>query len=111
MFLSGRRLDESVQPANADWMQDRVALAVAYEHGEGVPKDQPRAAALYCEEARRGESGSAVRARVDVRERSRRRPRRRAGRLALRAGRGAGHRPAQRAWPSSATPMAACPTA
>jgi soluble lytic murein transglycosylase-like protein len=35
-------------------MRDRVALAIAYEHGEGVPKDQPRAATLYCEEARAG---------------------------------------------------------
>ena len=47
-------LDDSAQSASADWMQDRVALAVAYEHGEGVPKDQARAAALYCEEARAG---------------------------------------------------------
>ena len=31
-----------------------VAQAVAYEHGEGVPKDQRRAAVLYCEAARVG---------------------------------------------------------
>jgi hypothetical protein len=28
--------------------------AVAYEHGEGMPKDQPMAAALYCDAARAG---------------------------------------------------------
>ena len=33
-----------------------VALALAYEHGEGVAKDQIRAAALYCEAARRGDA-------------------------------------------------------
>ena len=31
-----------------------VALATSYEHGEGVPKDMPRAASLYCEAARAG---------------------------------------------------------
>jgi TPR repeat protein len=34
---------------------DRVALATAYEHGEGVPKDPLRAVALYCEAARDGD--------------------------------------------------------
>ena len=33
-----------------------VAQAVAYEHGEGVPKDQLKAAALYCDAARDGDS-------------------------------------------------------
>ena len=33
-----------------------VALALAYEHGEGVTKDQLRAAALYCEAARGGDA-------------------------------------------------------
>jgi soluble lytic murein transglycosylase-like protein len=33
-----------------------VELALAYEHGEGVPTDQLRAAALYCEAARRGDA-------------------------------------------------------
>ncbi|TMG82219.1 MAG: sel1 repeat family protein, partial [Betaproteobacteria bacterium] len=33
-----------------------VAQALAYEHGEGVPKDQIRAARLYCEAARNGEA-------------------------------------------------------
>ena len=32
-----------------------VAQAIAYEHGEGVPKDPARAAALYCEAARAGD--------------------------------------------------------
>ncbi len=32
-----------------------LAQAVAYEHGEGVPKDPLRAAALYCEAARSGD--------------------------------------------------------
>ena len=36
--------------------QSLVALAVAYEHGEGVPKDQLKAAALYCEAAREGDN-------------------------------------------------------
>jgi hypothetical protein len=33
-----------------------VAQGVAYEHGEGVPKDPVRAAALYCEAARAGDN-------------------------------------------------------
>lgn len=32
-----------------------IAEAVAYEHGEGVPKDQIRAAELYCKAARLGD--------------------------------------------------------
>lgn len=35
-----------------------AAQALAYEHGEGVPKDQRKAAALYCEAARRGDVGA-----------------------------------------------------
>src|ERR1700680_3533938 len=35
---------------------DLVELALAYEHGEGVPTDQLKAAALYCEAARRGDA-------------------------------------------------------
>jgi len=34
----------------------KVAEAVAYEHGEGVPKDPRKAAALYCEAARAGDT-------------------------------------------------------
>ena len=33
-----------------------VALATSYEHGEGVPKDEARAASLYCEAARDGDA-------------------------------------------------------
>jgi soluble lytic murein transglycosylase-like protein len=33
-----------------------VAQAIAYEHGEGVPKDQIRAAGLYCDAARSGDA-------------------------------------------------------
>ncbi len=35
---------------------DLVALALAYEHGEGVATDQRTAAALYCEAARQGDA-------------------------------------------------------
>jgi soluble lytic murein transglycosylase-like protein len=40
----------SIDPASL------VARAVAYEHGEGVPQDRLRAAALYCDAARGGDS-------------------------------------------------------
>jgi TPR repeat protein len=33
-----------------------VAEAIAYEHGEGVPRDPAKAAALYCEAARSGDA-------------------------------------------------------
>ncbi|MEO8739668.1 MAG: transglycosylase SLT domain-containing protein [Casimicrobiaceae bacterium] len=33
-----------------------MARALAYEHGEGVPKDQPKAAELYCDAARAGDA-------------------------------------------------------
>ncbi len=33
-----------------------VLEAAAYEHGEGVPKDQPRAAELYCKAAKQGDT-------------------------------------------------------
>lgn len=36
--------------------RELVAMAVAYEHGEGVARDQLRAAALYCEAARAGDA-------------------------------------------------------
>jgi hypothetical protein len=35
--------------------RELLALAVAHEHGEGVPRDRLRAAALYCEAARAGD--------------------------------------------------------
>jgi TPR repeat protein len=34
----------------------KVTEAIAYEHGEGVPKDPRKAAALYCEAARAGDT-------------------------------------------------------
>jgi soluble lytic murein transglycosylase-like protein len=39
----------------SDVASSLLAQAVAYEHGEGVPKDPLRAAALYCEAARSGD--------------------------------------------------------
>jgi soluble lytic murein transglycosylase-like protein len=39
----------------ADAVPNLVAQALAYEHGEGVPKDPLRAAALYCAAARDGD--------------------------------------------------------
>ncbi len=47
---------ESDAPASRSPLSDRVAMARAYEHGEGVPKDSARAAALYCEAAREGDA-------------------------------------------------------
>ena len=38
-----------------------LARALAYEHGEGVPKDQLVAAAIYCDVARRGSAEAAFR--------------------------------------------------
>jgi hypothetical protein len=40
---------------------DRLARALAYEHGEGLPKDQRVAAALYCEAAVTGNAEAAFR--------------------------------------------------
>ena len=40
---------------------ERLARALAYEHGEGLPKDQPLAAALYCESAVAGDAEAAFR--------------------------------------------------
>jgi TPR repeat protein len=42
--------------AGAGGLSERVRLARAYEHGEGVPKDPLKAAALYCEAAREGDA-------------------------------------------------------
>ena len=36
--------------------RELVVLALAHEHGEGVPKDLSKAAFLYCEAARRGDA-------------------------------------------------------
>jgi TPR repeat protein len=42
--------------AVGDGSSDRARMARAYEHGEGVPKDLAKAAALYCEAAREGDA-------------------------------------------------------
>ncbi len=42
-------------PSTAEAPATLVAQALAYEHGEGVPKDQRKAALLYCEAARAGD--------------------------------------------------------
>jgi TPR repeat protein len=42
-------------PPDADPRAALVAQAIAFEHGEGVPKDPLLAAALYCEAARAGD--------------------------------------------------------
>ncbi len=44
----------ATRDVNADAPPDLVVEALAYEHGEGVPKDPLRAAALYCAAARDG---------------------------------------------------------
>jgi len=36
--------------------EELIALAIAFEHGEGVVKDQVKAAALYCDVARAGDA-------------------------------------------------------
>jgi TPR repeat protein len=43
----------AIEPAS---LSPRVAEAIAYEHGEGVPRDPERAAALYCAAARDGDA-------------------------------------------------------
>ena len=42
--------------ATSETASHLVELALAYEHGEGVPTNQLKAAALYCEAARRGDA-------------------------------------------------------
>jgi len=48
-------------PARESVDADRLARALAYEHGEGLPKDQRLAAALYCESAVAGNAEAAFR--------------------------------------------------
>lgn len=45
----------SAERHEASNLQALVAEALAYEHGEGVPKDSLRAAELYCKAARKGD--------------------------------------------------------
>ena len=47
---SGREVLDAA-PFFAQHASYLAGLAVGYEHGEGVPRDPPRAAALYCEAA------------------------------------------------------------
>jgi transglycosylase-like protein with SLT domain/Sel1 repeat-containing protein len=47
------------QPSSG--VTDTLARALAYEHGEGLPKDQPLAAAMYCEATVRGSAEAAFR--------------------------------------------------
>ena len=50
-------------PARADppTASQQLARAIAYENGEGVPKDQLLAAAIYCDAAREGNAEAAYR--------------------------------------------------
>jgi soluble lytic murein transglycosylase-like protein len=47
--------------SDGDDVAGQLARAIAYEHGEGIPKDQRLAAALYCEAAIRGNAEAAFR--------------------------------------------------
>jgi soluble lytic murein transglycosylase-like protein len=52
----------TAQPkAASTQMSERLDRALAYEHGEGLPKDQPIAAAIYCEAAAGGSAEGAFR--------------------------------------------------
>jgi Transglycosylase SLT domain/Sel1 repeat len=48
----------SVVPADIDVLKSLRSQAAQYEHGEGVRKDERRAAALYCRAARLGDAES-----------------------------------------------------
>jgi len=51
--------DASGLPKPSSTMSVKLARALAYEHGEGVPKDEKIAAALYCEAAVAGSAEAA----------------------------------------------------
>ena len=51
--------DASGLPQVSGALSEKVARALAYEHGEGVPKDEKIAAALYCEAAVAGSAEGA----------------------------------------------------
>jgi soluble lytic murein transglycosylase-like protein len=53
-FTFGDEANAIAEPVGAP--SGIVAQALAYEHGEGVPKDEIRAAFLYCEAARAGDA-------------------------------------------------------
>lgn len=54
-LATGAVAAQEISP-KSDVVSSLVAKAVAYEHGEGVPRDPLRAAALYCEAARSGDA-------------------------------------------------------
>src|SRR5689334_9839345 len=54
--LSGAGGARAAEPVQTTGTSLITAVAMALEHGEGVPQDQVRAAALYCEAARLGDS-------------------------------------------------------
>jgi len=57
LALSGGAIaQDSIAGSASTSNSDLVAKARAYEHGEGVPKDQKRAAELYCVAARGGDA-------------------------------------------------------
>ena len=49
----------AAEPGSTSASAELVAQAIAYEHGEGVVKDQRKAALLYCEAARAGDPEAA----------------------------------------------------
>lgn len=51
----------STSPRDAATSEQRLARALAYEHGEGLPKDPLVAAAIYCEAAVSGSAEAAFR--------------------------------------------------
>jgi soluble lytic murein transglycosylase-like protein len=52
----GATAAQVISDADSDLASSLVSQAMAYEHGEGVPKDPLRAASLYCEAARSGDA-------------------------------------------------------
>jgi hypothetical protein len=53
------RISAAAASPQASAISEQVARALAYEHGEGLPKDQKIAAALYCDAAIRGSAEAA----------------------------------------------------
>lgn len=53
LVVGGATLAEAATDSD---LRALVLEAAAYEHGEGVPKDQPRAAELYCKAAKKGDA-------------------------------------------------------
>ena len=49
----------AAQPAPGGALSERLARALAYEHGEGLPKDPRIAAAIYCEAVAAGSAEAA----------------------------------------------------